>query len=66
MTNANRSLNATLQQTFVERDQLHKEWERLLLEKSTLLMQARIQTLAENQLDMVVPEGKAVVVINNP
>jgi cell division protein FtsL len=65
MTNITRSLNANVQQTLVERDQIHIEWERLLLEKSTLLMQARIQLLAENQLNMVVPEGKAVVVIDS-
>lgn len=65
MTNITRSLHANIQQTVLERDQIHVEWERLLLEKSTLLMQARIQALAEDQLDMVVPEGKAVVVINS-
>ena len=65
MTNTTRSLNANIQQALVERDHIHVQWGQLLLEKSTLLMQARIQDLAEDKLNMVVPEGKAVVVINN-
>jgi cell division protein FtsL len=65
MTNTTRSLNASIQQTLVERDRIHVEWGQLLLEKSTLLMQARIQNLAEDKMNMLVPEGKAVVVINS-
>jgi cell division protein FtsL len=64
MTNATRSLNANLQQTLSERDRIHIQWGQLLLEKSSLLMQARIQVLAQDKLNMVIPEGKAVVVIN--
>src|SRR5689334_6847887 len=65
VTNTTRSLNASIQQTLVERDRIHVEWRQLLLEKSTLLMQARIQNLAEDKMNMLVPEGKAVVVINS-
>jgi cell division protein FtsL len=65
MTNTTRSLNAAIQQTVSERDRIHVQWGQLLLEKSTLLMQARIQVLAQDQLNMVIPEGKTVVVINS-
>lgn len=65
MTNTTRSLNANIQQVLVERDRLHVEWGQLLLEKSTLLMQARIQVIAQDKMDMLLPEGKAVVVINS-
>ncbi|HSW94187.1 MAG TPA: cell division protein FtsL [Gammaproteobacteria bacterium] len=64
MTNTTRNLTASLQQTFAEREHLHVQWEQLLLEKSTWIMQARIQNLAEGKLDMVIPDNKSVVVVN--
>lgn len=63
VTNSSRSLNASLQQTLTERDQLHTEWGQLLLEKSTWIMQARVQHIASTKLDMVVPDHKSVVII---
>lgn len=63
MTNTTRSLNASIQQTFAEREQLHVQWGQLLLEKSTWIMQARIQNLAEGKLGMVIPDSKSVVVV---
>lgn len=65
VTNTTRSINATLQQLTTERDRLHVQYGQLLLEKSTLLMQARIQTVAENRLGMVMPEGKSLVIIDS-
>ncbi|MHB1947519.1 MAG: cell division protein FtsL [Gammaproteobacteria bacterium] len=64
VTNNTRSLNASLQQMQAERDRLHVQWGQLLLEKSTWIMQARIQQIASNKLGMVVPNSKSVVIVN--
>jgi cell division protein FtsL len=64
VTNASRSLNANIQQILTERDQLHIQWGQLLLERSTWIMQARIQHVAENKLGMMIPDNKSVVVVN--
>jgi len=64
ITNATRSTNATLEQSIYEQQQIHIQWGRLLLEKSTWMMQARVQEIAEDTLDMVVPDSKSVVIIN--
>jgi len=63
VTNCTRSLNANLHQLSLEQDHLQITRGQLLLEKSSLTMQARIQTLAERQLNMVVPDGKSVIVV---
>lgn len=63
ITNATRSLHANIQQTLAERERLHVQWGQLLLEKSTWIMQARIQNLAEGRLGMLIPDSKSVVVI---
>ena len=63
MTNITRGLNANIQQTLTEREQLHVQWGQLLLEKSTWIMQARVQNLAEGKLGMLSPDSKSVVVI---
>jgi cell division protein FtsL len=57
-------LNASVQQLAAERDRLHVQTGQLLLEKSTLMMQTRVQNIAEKELDMVVPAGQAVIVVN--
>lgn len=62
-TNTSRNLNAAIQQTLAEREQLHIQWGQLLLEKSTQVMQARVQTIAEHTLGMVTPDLKSVVMI---
>lgn len=64
VTNASRSLNANYQQSLTERDHLHVQWGQLLLEKSTWIMQARVQKVAEDKLDMIVPDNKSVVIVN--
>ena len=63
VTNASRSLNATVQQTLEQRGKLHVQWGQLLLEKSTWVTQARVQRIAEHELKMVNPVTKAVVMI---
>lgn len=64
VTNEVRSLHAALQQSVGERDHLTVEWGQLLLEKSTWLMQARVQQVAERRLNMTIPNNKTVVTIN--
>ena len=64
VTNATRGINANMQQLVAERNRLHVEWGQLLLEKSTWIMQARVQQIAEDKLGMVEPVGKSVVVVN--
>lgn len=64
VTNTTRSLNADIQQTLLDRDHMHVQWGQLLLEKSTWIMQARIQQVASDKLGMMVPNGKSVVIIN--
>lgn len=63
IANSSRSINAGIQQTLSERNRLHVQWEQLLLEKSTQVVQARVQHIAENKLGMEVPERKLVKVI---
>jgi cell division protein FtsL len=64
VTNTTRCVSATLQQTIYERDNYRVQWGRLLLEKSTWMMQARVQQVAEDELGMVTPDNKSVVIIN--
>lgn len=64
VTNTTRSLNANVQQALAERDHLHVQWGQLLLEKSTWIMQARIQQIASHKLGMVIPNSKSVVIVN--
>jgi cell division protein FtsL len=63
-TNATRTTKAVLEQSVFEQQQIHTQWGRLLLEKSTWMMQARVQEIAEDTLGMVVPDSKSVVIIN--
>lgn len=64
VTNASRSLNAAIQQSLAERDQLRLQWGQLLLERGTWTMQARIQHLAEDKLGMVIPDSKSIIIIS--
>lgn len=66
VTNETRRLNADLQKLMLERDRLHVEWGQLLLERSTMTIESRVQTFAERKLDMVFPEGKKVVQVTLP
>ena len=43
--------------------QLDLEWGKLLLEKSTLITPARVQSIAEVRLNMVVPEAHTVLLM---
>ena len=63
VTNSSRTLNSSIAQMMADRDRIHVQTGQLLLEKSTLIMQARIQNSAEQQLGMVEPNHQSVVVI---
>jgi cell division protein FtsL len=63
VTHTTRVLHATYQHNLVEQNQLQVQRGQLLLERSTWMMQSRIQQLAESKLGMVVPNSKAVVII---
>lgn len=63
LTNFNRQLAAELETAEVTQTQLHLEWEKLLLEQSTWSTQARIQQVAEQNLDMHLPGPSDIVSI---
>ena len=63
VTHVTRVLHATYQHNLLEQDHLHVERGQLLLERSTWMMQARIQHIAESKLGMVVPNSKTVVIV---
>lgn len=64
VTHVTRVLHAGYQHNLVEQDRLHVERGQLLLERSTWMMQARIQQIAESKLSMFIPDHKSVVVMH--
>jgi len=58
-----RELFSELQSTQQTRDTLHTEWGQLLLEQNTWAAPVRVQALAQQQLGMVVPTSKDVVMV---
>lgn len=64
VTNSTRTLHASIQQVLHERNQLHVQWGQLLLEKSTWVTPARVQHIAEQQIGMITPDTKSVVIVN--
>jgi cell division protein FtsL len=63
VTNVTRTLNAHVQQSLVDKDKLLLQWNQLLLEKSSMLMQSRVENVAEKRLSMIFPKEKVVVMI---
>lgn len=59
----NRQVISQLNTLQIERDDLHVEWGRLLLEFSTWGAPARIQRIAEEQLHMSSPPPQSVVMV---
>lgn len=59
----NRRLIGDFQALQQSRDTLQVEWGQLLLEENTWSTQARVQQIAQQKLDMVVPATQAVTVI---
>lgn len=64
VTHVNRILHAAYQHNLLEQDHLHVQHGQLLLERSTWMMQSRIQEYAEAKLDMMVPNHKSVTIIH--
>lgn len=64
VTHVTRVLHASYQHNLTEQDRLHLQRGQLLLERSTWMMQARIEQIAENKLGMIIPDHKSVVVIH--
>jgi cell division protein FtsL len=64
VTHVTRILHANYQHNLVEQDRLHVERGQLLLERSTWMLQSRIQQIAESKLGMMVPDHKSVVIIH--
>lgn len=64
VTHVTRLLHASYQHNLVESERLHVQRGQLLLERSTWMMQARIQRIAENKLGMIIPEHKSVRIIH--
>ena len=52
----NRVLHMLLQKIHIERSKLNTEWSKLILEKSTLTADFRIEQIAKQELGMVMPE----------
>jgi cell division protein FtsL len=59
----NRTLFNELQVLQKARDNLRVEWGQLLVEQNTWSTQARVQQIAEQELAMVVPQQKDIVII---
>ena len=59
----NRKLHIELQQLQQSRDSLHVEWSKLLLEQGTLGSDVRVEQVAREQLDMVLPKHDEIMVI---
>ena len=59
-----RQLFSQLQMLDQARDGLRVEWGQLLLEQNTWAAPARVQALAQNQLGMVFPDPKDVVLVS--
>lgn len=64
VTHTARIVYTNYQHLLLEKDRLHVQQGQLLLERSTWMMQSRIQQAAENQLNMVFPDQKSVVIIH--
>lgn len=57
----NRRLFNDLQSLQQTRDELQVQWGQLLLEQNTWATQARIQQIAQDNLNMVVPSSQVIV-----
>jgi len=63
MKDLNRRLYHDLQVQEVQHDQLQTEWGQLLLEQSAWSTQARVEKTASQQLQMVIPRQKNIVMV---
>lgn len=58
-----REVHIRLQELREERDRLHVEWTQLLLERGALGADMRVERIAREELGMVVPPEKEIVII---
>jgi len=58
-----RKLFVQLQLAERQRDQMNEEWGRLQLEQATWATHGRIERLAREKLDMIVPKTNAIVLV---
>ncbi len=63
VTHTARVLHATYQHQLTEQAHLQVQQGQLLLERSTWMVQSRVQQVAEQQLGMVLPNHQSVVII---
>jgi cell division protein FtsL len=63
MTHATRLMHAAYAHNIAEQEHLHLQEGQLLLERSTWMVQARIQQIAEKKLEMVIPDNKSMVIV---
>jgi cell division protein FtsL len=61
----NRILYSEVQSLEKTQESLGVEWSQLLLEQNTWATQARIQEIADQKLQMVVPEQKDIVIVTD-
>lgn len=61
----NRILYSEVQSLEKARESLGVEWSQLLLEQNTWATQARVQEIADQKLQMVVPEQKDIVIVTD-
>ncbi|MBC7182701.1 MAG: cell division protein FtsL, partial [Marinobacter sp.] len=59
----NRELFNTLSQLHAERDRYQSEWSQLLLEQSALSAHGRVENLAAERFNMVVPGRQDIVLV---
>lgn len=59
-----RRLFVALQGLEAERDRLDVEWGRLRLEQGTFATHGRVESLAREELDLVMPRGRETIIIN--
>lgn len=63
VTHVNRITYANYQRTLAEFNKLQAEQSQLLLERSTLMVPARIQHVAEKKMGMEIPDNESIVII---
>lgn len=63
VTHITREMHANVQRQLQEMERLSVLRGQLLLERSTWMMQARIQQIAEKKLGMIMPNQQSVVIV---
>lgn len=64
VTNMTRGLNAAFQKMLIERRQIELQWGQLISEKSTWTMPLKVEEVAAQQFDMVMPDHDSTVTVS--